>query len=97
MVQAIVEGLGVAEPATSPTYSLVHRYQGRGGPVFHVDCYRLERPEEAGDLDWEGLARGAALLIAWPDRAGVWAARPSRRIELAHADDPHRRWVRVSR
>jgi tRNA threonylcarbamoyladenosine biosynthesis protein TsaE len=41
LAQAIARGLGVAAPATSPTYALVHRYQGRRGPVFHVDCYRL--------------------------------------------------------
>ena len=43
-IQAISRGLGVAGQATSPTYALVHRYQGRRGPVFHLDCYRLRSP-----------------------------------------------------
>ncbi len=51
LVQAIARGLGVVAPTTSPTYALVHRYQGRRGPVFHVDCYRLRLPDEAADLD----------------------------------------------
>ena len=55
-------------PATSPTYALVHRYQGRRGPVFHLDCYRLRSPEEAADLDWEGL-----LPRAMP----FWSSGPS--------------------
>ena len=54
-IQAIARGLGVAGQATSPTYALVHRYQGARGPVFHLDCYRLRSPDEAADLDWEGL------------------------------------------
>jgi tRNA threonylcarbamoyladenosine biosynthesis protein TsaE len=91
-VQAVARGLGVAEPATSPTYALVHRYQGRRGPVFHLDCYRLRRPEEAEDLDWETLlAEGDALLVEWPERAGPWLPAPSRRFRLHHLPDEARR------
>ena len=74
-IQAIARGLGVEVPATSPTYALVHRYRGRRGPVFHLDCYRLRSPDEAADLDWEGLlAEGDAILVEWPERAGRLAA-----------------------
>ena len=46
---------------------------GRRGPVFHLDCFRLRSPEEAADLDWEGLLReGDAMLVEWPERAGEW-------------------------
>jgi tRNA threonylcarbamoyladenosine biosynthesis protein TsaE len=91
-VRAVARGLGVAEPATSPTYALVHRYQGRRGPVFHLDCYRLRHPDEAEDLDWESLlAEGDALLVEWPDRAGPWLPPPSRRFRLHHLPDESRR------
>ena len=91
-VKAVVRGLGVTEAATSPTYALVHRYQGRRGPVFHLDCYRLRRPEEAEDLDWEMLlAEGDALLVEWPERAGPWLPHPSRRFRLHHLPDESRR------
>jgi len=95
LAQAIVRGLGVAETVTSPTYDLVHRYPAPDGSVYHVDCYRLRSPAEAAALDWEGLTSGRALLVEWPDRGGAWVARPSRRIELAHVEDPSRRRVRV--
>jgi tRNA threonylcarbamoyladenosine biosynthesis protein TsaE len=92
LVQAIARGLGVVAPATSPTYALVHRYPGRRGPVFHVDCYRLRAPEEAADLDWEGLLRdGDAVLIEWPERAGSWLPAPARRFRLHHLADADRR------
>jgi len=88
-IQAIVRGLGVTSPATSPTYALVHRYQGRRGPVFHLDCYRLGDPAEAADLDWEGLVReGDAILVEWPERAGAWLPLPTRRFRLHHLPDP---------
>ena len=91
-VQAIVRGLGVAEAATSPTYALVHRYRGRRGPVYHLDCFRLRSPEEAADLDWEGLlADGDAVLIEWSEQAGVWLPRRTLGYRLHHVEDPARR------
>ncbi len=91
-IQAIARGLGVASRATSPTYALVHRYQGRRGPVFHLDCYRLRAPDEAADLDWEGLTtEGDAILVEWPERAGAWLPLPRRRFRLHHLGDASRR------
>jgi tRNA threonylcarbamoyladenosine biosynthesis protein TsaE len=92
LIQAIARGLGVTGAATSPTYALVHRYRGRRGPVFHLDCYRLRSPEEAADLDWEGLlSEGDAILVEWPEKAGAWLPEPARRFRLHHLADPERR------
>jgi tRNA threonylcarbamoyladenosine biosynthesis protein TsaE len=91
-IKAIARGLGVAGEASSPTYALVHRYRGPRGPVFHLDCFRLRSPEEAADLDWEGLLRdGDAILVEWPERAGGWLPQPTRRFRLHHLPDPDRR------
>jgi tRNA threonylcarbamoyladenosine biosynthesis protein TsaE len=91
-IKAVARGLGVTAPATSPTYALVHRYQGARGAVFHLDCFRLRTPEEAADLDWEGLiTEGDAILIEWPERAGAWVPTPTRRFRLLHLPDPERR------
>lgn len=91
-IQAIARGLGVIGAATSPTYALVHRYRGARGPVFHLDCFRLRSPEEAADLDWEGLmAEGDAILVEWPERAGSWIPAATRRFRLHHVSDPGRR------
>ena len=91
-IKAIARGLGVAGPASSPTYALVHRYPGRRGPVFHLDCFRLRTPDEAADLDWEGLMReGDAILVEWPERAGAWLPAVTRRFRLHHLADADRR------
>jgi tRNA threonylcarbamoyladenosine biosynthesis protein TsaE len=91
-IKAVTRGLGVTGPTTSPTYALVHRYQGTRGPVFHLDCFRLRSPDEAADLDWEGLvAEGDAILIEWPERAGGWIPAPTRRFRLFHLAEPELR------
>lgn len=88
-IKAVTRGLGVTSAATSPTYALVHRYSAVRGPVFHLDCFRLRSPDEAADLDWEGLvAEGDVILIEWPERAGAWIPEPTRRFRLHHLPDP---------
>lgn len=84
LARAVARGLGVREPASSPTYGLVHHYAGARGPVYHVDCYRLRHPEEAAAIDWDTITASEALLIEWPERAGGWAPAPTLRIHLAH-------------
>lgn len=86
LAQAIARGRDAADAVTSPTFGLVHRYAGRGGPIYHIDCYRMRREEEAADLDWETLLAADLLLIEWPERAGAWTPPPSIRVRLAHAE-----------
>lgn len=85
--RALVEGRGGGAAATSPTFALTHRYDGRHGPVFHVDCYRLRHPDEAAELGWEDLVRGDLLLIEWPERAGPWAPAPDLTVHFEPAGD----------
>ena len=92
--QAVARGLGVSSNTTSPTYALVHRYEGRRGPLFHVDCYRLRSPDEAADLDWQSLVEeGDALLVEWPERAGDWVPPATMRFRFHHLSGADRRGV----
>lgn len=96
LVQSIATGLGVTARPTSPTYTYVHRYEGKRGPVFHLDCYRLRHPDDAADLDWEGILNdGDVALIEWPEKAGAWIPEPTVRITLEHDVDPDRRILEV--
>lgn len=66
-VQGFGRGLGVTEPITSPTFTLVQEYAGRL-PVHHVDVYRLDQLSEVVDLGLSELLddRGV-VLIEWGD------------------------------
>ena len=92
-VQAVSRAAG-AEPPRSPTYALVHEYASPAGVIAHVDCYRLRSPDEAGDLDLDGLRRRARLvLIEWPERAGEYAPAPDAHLRFRHTDRPDQRRV----
>jgi tRNA threonylcarbamoyladenosine biosynthesis protein TsaE len=74
--QAICAALGVTEPVTSPTYTLINTYQGQL-PVVHMDLYRLSGPDEFEAIGgWEVLESGAVCLIEWPERLGGELTRP---------------------
>jgi tRNA threonylcarbamoyladenosine biosynthesis protein TsaE len=66
-VQGFGRGLDVEERITSPTFTLVHVYDGRL-PVHHLDVYRLEQLGETLDLGLpEMLDEGGVVLIEWGD------------------------------
>jgi tRNA threonylcarbamoyladenosine biosynthesis protein TsaE len=66
-VQGFGRGLGVTDRITSPTFTLVHVYEGRL-PVHHLDVYRLEQLSEALDLGLpEMLDEGGVVLVEWGD------------------------------
>ena len=73
LVKGIAVGLGITEPVTSPTYTIISEYtaclEGRSCPLYHIDAYRLN-----GDSDFESTG-GAELLngngiavIEWGER-----------------------------
>ena len=88
-VQGFGRALGVEEAITSPTFVLVHSYEGVM-PVVHVDVYRLDHLQELLDLGIaELLDSGGVTLIEWGD--AVLPALPSDflevRLELGEDDD----------
>lgn len=65
--QGVGSGLGVAEPITSPTFTLHRRYRGRLG-LNHLDVYRIDQMEEVADLGLpELLDDGSLTIIEWGD------------------------------
>lgn len=93
IVQAICRGYGVREEVTSPTFALVHRYAAPRAPVYHLDLYRLEGPEELINIGWDEIVSDEALvLIEWPERAGDRVPQLHVPISLQHLpEDPSRR------
>lgn len=65
---AIEAWTGQAEEAPSPTFTLVQTYEGPRGELWHVDLYRLQRPEDAWELGLEEAFLEAACIIEWPER-----------------------------
>lgn len=93
LVQSICEGYGVTGEVTSPTFALVQEYEAPRSPVYHLDLYRLDQPEQLDALAWDEILSAPALvLVEWPDRAGDRLPGGRVTLSLQHLpDDPGRR------
>ena len=93
--QALAHALGVDEPVTSPTFTLINEYDlPDGGRLFHVDVYRLhDAVPEAIALGLEDLFDAGIVVIEWADR--ITDILPEDRIDvhLEHAGDHQRRII----
>lgn len=69
LVGGICASLGCAERVKSPSFVLVREYRGRA-PVFHIDLYRLNGPEEWDGLGIDDRMEEAITLVEWGDRLG---------------------------
>ena len=68
-IQGYAAALGIDEPVTSPTYTLIGEYAGRL-PLHHIDLYRLSGPEEALGLGLEEYFDvNGITAIEWAERA----------------------------
>ena len=85
--QGFGRALGVTEPITSPTFTLVHSYDTAGPTLHHADVYRLDQLAEVADLALGELAEfDGIVLVEWGDVAGS-AFGDHLEVRLNHVDD----------
>ncbi|CAM4067259.1 tRNA (adenosine(37)-N6)-threonylcarbamoyltransferase complex ATPase subunit type 1 TsaE [Psychrobacter arenosus] len=99
-----LQALGHTGAVKSPTYTLVEPYdivllgQGSVGgnkPVYHVDLYRLQDPEELSFIGFDEYQddANALLIIEWASRAAEYLAAPVLLIDIAQSDSSESRNV----
>ena len=67
--QALVAGLESDVTVTSPTFTIVHEYQGGRLPIYHFDFFRLENRQSAERLGLEDyFFSDGVSVIEWADR-----------------------------
>ena len=63
--KGFAEGLGITEPITSPTFTIVQVYEGEK-PLYHFDMYRIEDPDELEMIGYEDYFYGQGVcLVEW--------------------------------
>ena len=66
--KGFAEGLGITEPVTSPTFTIVHEYEG-SKKMYHFDLYRIGDPDELYDIGYEEYFYSDGVsLVEWPER-----------------------------
>jgi tRNA threonylcarbamoyladenosine biosynthesis protein TsaE len=68
-VKGFVAGLGSSAEVTSPTFVLVHEYEGGRLPAYHFDFYRVNNSEAVLRLGFDDYVFGDGVsLIEWAER-----------------------------
>lgn len=85
--RGVLHGLGFSGEVASPTFPIVQTYDPPDVrlPLWHVDLYRIEDPEELDELALDEGRSGGALLIEWPERLGPALWPDSLRLTLSIA------------
>lgn len=87
LIKRLCENLGVEDGTGSPTFSIVNEYEGKDGPIYHFDLYRIEREEELFDLGIEEYLRSGYLcLVEWPELAPSLYNEPHVNIRIIEDD-----------
>ena len=91
--RGLARGLGIDEPVTSPTYTIVNEYPRGRLPLFHFDMYRLSGPDDLFDLGWEDyLVRGGVCAVEWSENVREALEDPiTVRIETDPAEEDLRK------
>ncbi len=95
LTKGIAAGAGAAreDDVTSPTFTLVHKYEGRTR-VYHVDLYRVGDFHDLETLGLEDIfSEKAIVIVEWPDRLKLRTDWPVVRIELEHVSEDVRKIV----
>lgn len=85
-IKGIAEGLGIdASKVSSPTFNIVNEYTGEI-PLYHFDCYRIEREEEMQEIGFDDYLFGDGIsVIEWPSKISGLIPENAIKINMEHA------------
>lgn len=87
--KGIANGLGVREPVTSPTFTIIKEYEGEI-PFYHMDAYRLEFSEE--DIGFDEYFHGNGVtVIEWAQFIQDYLPSEVIYISISYVDDHTRK------
>ena len=71
--QGFARGLGITDPVTSPTFTIVQQYEEGRIPLYHFDVYRIGDVGEMEEIGYEDCFYGDGVcLIEWAERIREW-------------------------
>ena len=84
--QGFAKGLGITEPISSPTFTIVQIYEEGRMPFYHFDVYRIGDIEEMDEVGFEDYIYGEGIsMIEWANL--IEEILPEKRIEITIEKD----------
>lgn len=91
--RGFARGLGITEPVSSPTYTIVQEYAlAGGGRLYHLDLYRIGSPEAALAFGVDEFFDDPAAytLVEWPERVGSLIPARALKVTVRHRGETER-------
>ena len=64
--QGFAKGLGIEEPISSPTFTIIQEYEDGRLPFYHFDVYRIADIDEMEEIGYEDYFYGNGVcLVEW--------------------------------
>ena len=91
--RGIAAGLGIdPTDVASPSFTLVNEYTGGRAPMYHVDLYRIDEPEDLSGLGLEEiLSGGAVVVVEWGERLPPFYRRDATTVQFHDIGEGSRR------
>lgn len=87
--QGLAKGLGIDEPISSPTFTIIQEYEGTRLPFYHFDVYRIGDIEEMDEIGFEDYIYGNGVcMIEWANL--IEEILPASRTEIVIEKDLER-------
>lgn len=84
--QGFAKGLGIEEPVSSPTFTIVQIYEEGRLPFYHFDVYRIGDVEEMDEIGFDDYVMGEGVsLIEWASL--IEEILPEKRTEVTIEKD----------
>jgi tRNA threonylcarbamoyladenosine biosynthesis protein TsaE len=83
-VRGAARALGVAQPVTSPSYTVGNRYPVDRVSVAHLDLYRSSGLTIEAWADLEPYFEDAIAFVEWPDAGAGLLPDPRVTVDIAH-------------
>ncbi|MDX2245877.1 MAG: tRNA (adenosine(37)-N6)-threonylcarbamoyltransferase complex ATPase subunit type 1 TsaE [Bacteroidia bacterium] len=95
LIKSFCSFLGVVEPVTSPTFTLVNEYSSLTASIYHFDFYRIRSETEAYDIGVEEyFDSGSYIFIEWPEKIPTLLPAEAAQIHIFIAEN-NRRVIRL--
>jgi tRNA threonylcarbamoyl adenosine modification protein YjeE len=84
LARGIIGQFGREPNAASPTFNIIHEYDGN--PILrHIDAYRLKQAEEFAQIGGEELIGSGICIIEWAEKIEEFIPRDAVCIRMEHA------------
>jgi tRNA threonylcarbamoyladenosine biosynthesis protein TsaE len=89
LVKEILKSLGLSEPVTSPTFTIIEPYSIKDKKIYHIDLYRIESRKELEVLGIEEYSaeNDCLIFIEWPEKAEGFFSEYDLKIRLSHINE----------